>query len=145
MEIKGNRQILCSGGFGTMGYSLPACIGAAIGNKSRKVVGVFGDGSFQMSFFELGTLVQEHVNPIMILFNNSGLGMVREIQRKLETKEYGVGLPKNPDFAAIVRAYGIEAYRIDDPDKVEQILKQAIASGKPQFLEFIVSDKESTL
>ena len=145
MEIKGNRQILCSGGFGTMGYLLPACIGAAIGNKSRKVVGVFGDGSFQMSFFELGTLVQEYVNPIMILFNNSGLGMVREIQRKLETKEYGVGLPKNPDFAAIVRAYGIEAYRIDDPDKVEQILKQAIASGKPQFLEFIVSDKESTL
>lgn len=145
MEIKGNRQILCSGGFGTMGYSLPACIGAAIGNKSRKVVGVFGDGSFQMSFFELGTLVQEHVNPIMILFNNSGLGMVREIQRKLETKEYGVGLPKNPNFAAIVRAYGIEAYRIDDPDKVEEILKQAIASDKPQFLEFIVSDKESTL
>lgn len=71
--------------------------------------------------------------------------LVTMIQRKLETKEYGVGLPKNPNFAAIVRAYGIEAYRIDDPDKVEEILKQAIASDKPQFLEFIVSDKESTL
>ena len=145
MELKGNRQILCSGGFGTMGYSLPACIGAAIGNKNRKVVGVFGDGSFQMSFFELGTLIQEQVNPIMILFNNSGLGMVREIQRRSETKEYSVGLSKNPDFVAIVRAYGIEATRISDPNEVEEALKKAIDSNKPYFLEFIVSDKENTL
>lgn len=145
MEMKGNRQIICSGGFGTMGYSLPACIGAAIGNKGRKVVGIFGDGSFQMSFFELGTLIQENVNPIMILFNNSGLGMVRELQRKSEIKEYGVGLPKNPDFAAIVRAYGIEAVTISNPDDVEEVLKRAIDSDKPYFFEFMVSDKESTL
>lgn len=145
MELTGKRQIICSGGFGTMGYSLPACIGAAIGNKSRRVVGVFGDGSFQMSFFELGTLIQENVNPIMILFNNSGLGLVREIQRRSEIKEYSVGLSKNPDFTAIVRAYGIEAIRISDPNEVEDALKKAIESDKPYFFEFIVSDKESTL
>lgn len=145
MEMKGNRQMICSGGFGTMGYSLPACIGACIGNKHKKVVSVFGDGSFQMSFFELGTLIQEQVSPIMILFNNSGLGMVREIQRRTELKEYGVGLPKNPDFAAIVRAYGIKAVTISDPKQVEEALKEAVNSNEPYFFEFIVNDKESTL
>lgn len=145
MEMKGKRQLLCSGGFGTMGYSLPACIGACIGNKDRKVVGVFGDGSFQMSFFELGTLIQEQVNPILILFNNRGLGMVRELQRKSEAKEYGVALSKNPDFVAIVKAYGMKAVTISDPEQVEDALKEAINSQEPYFFEFIVSDKESTL
>ncbi|MEG0387053.1 MAG: biosynthetic-type acetolactate synthase large subunit [Niameybacter sp.] len=145
MEMKGQRQMICSGGLGTMGYSIPACIGACIGSKEKKVVGVFGDGSFQMSFFELGTLIQEQVHPILILFNNSGLGMVREIQRKSELKEYGVGLSKNPDFTAIVRAYGIQARTISDPSQVEEALREAVASREPYFFEFIVNDKESTL
>ncbi len=145
IEMKEKRQVLCSGGLGTMGYSLPACIGAAIGNKSRKVVGVMGDGSFQMSLFELGTLIQEEISPVVILFNNSGLGMVREIQRRNETKEYGVGLSCNPDFQTLVSAYGIPTKRVYQREEVRGVLEEALASKTPYFIEFIVSDKESTL
>ncbi len=145
MEMKGNRKIICSGGFGTMGYSLPSAIGAALGNKEKQVVSVLGDGSFQMSLFELGTLIQEGVKPVIILFNNSGLGMVRELQHRTDLKEYGVGLKVNPDFAAIARAYGIEAKKVSDAREVEGALQEAISSQKAYFLEFIISDKESTL
>lgn len=145
MEIKGDRKIICSGGFGTMGYSLPAAIGAAMGNKEKKVVSVVGDGSFQMSLFELGTLIQEEVKPLIILFNNSGLGMVRELQRNIEFKEHGVALNSNPDFTKLVASYGILTRRVENSEEVEAALKEALASDAPYFLEFIVSDKESTL
>lgn len=145
IEMKGNRKLIFSGGFGTMGYSLPAAIGAAIGNKEKQVVSILGDGSFQMSLFELGTLMQEGIKPLIILFNNSGLGMVREIQRRGESKEYGVSLKGNPDFAAIAQAYGIQAKRITDEKDIEGSIDEALKSNQPYFLEFIVSDKESTL
>ncbi|MGL4798571.1 MAG: biosynthetic-type acetolactate synthase large subunit [Cellulosilyticaceae bacterium] len=145
MEVKGTRQILCSGGLGTMGYSIPACIGAAVGNKKRKVVGVCGDGSFQMSLFELGTLMQEKVAPIIILFNNSGLGMVREIQRRCETKEYGVSLAGNPNFTMIANAYGMEARTVYRQEEVETVIQEALDAQRPYLIECLVSDKESTL
>ena len=142
MELKGERKLICSGGFGTMGYS---AIGAAIGNKDKKVVSLLGDGSFQMSLFELGTLIQEHVKPLVILFNNSGLGMVRELQRKVELKEHGVALNCNPDFTKLVEAYGIKAKRVSKGEEVGSVLKEALEYDGPFFIEFIVSDKESTL
>ena len=145
MEVKGDRKMLCSGGLGTMGYSLPACIGAAVGNRLRKVIGIMGDGSFQMSLFELGTLIQERVNPVIILFNNSGLGMVREIQRKNDTKEYGVGLSCNPDFQTLVSAYRIPVKCVWSREEVREVLEEALTSETPYFIEFVVSDKESTL
>ena len=145
MELKGDRKLICSGGFGTMGYSLPAAIGAAVGNKDKKVVSLMGDGSFQMSLFELGTLIQEHVKPLVILFNNSGLGMVRELQRKVELKEHGVALNCNPDFTKLVEAYGIKAKRVSNGAEVENVLKEALEYDGSFFIEFIVSDKESTL
>lgn len=145
MELRNERKLICSGGFGTMGYSLPAAIGAAIGNKDKKVVSVLGDGSFQMSLFELGTLVQEQVNPLIILFNNSGLGMVRELQWRVDLKEHGVCLNMNPDFTTLVSAYGIMTKRVSEASEVEAALKEALASDKPYFIEFTVSDKESTL
>ena len=98
-----------------------------------------------MSLFELGTLVQEQVNPIIILFNNSGLGMVRELQRKVDLKEHGVALNCNPDFIKLVEAYGIKAKRVSNGNEVENALREALAEDVPYFLEFIVSDKESTL
>lgn len=145
MELKGQRKLICSGGFGTMGYSLPAGIGAAIGNKDRKVVCVLGDGSFQMSLFELGTLIQEGVKPLIILFNNSGLGMVRELQRRVDNKEHGVAINCNPDFTMLVSSYGIKSKRVDSGDEVENALREALSEDRPYFLEFVVSDKESTL
>ena len=145
MEMKGDRKLICSGGFGTMGYSLPAAIGAAVGNKEKQVVSLFGDGSFQMSLFELGTLIQEGVKPLMILFNNSGLGMVRELQRKVDLKEHGVALSQNPDFCHLVGAYGIQTNKITCHEEIALVLQEALASDKPYFIEVLVSDKESTL
>lgn len=145
MELKGNRKLICSGGFGTMGYSLPAAVGAAVGNKDKQVVTIMGDGSFQMSLFELGTLIQEQVKPVVILFNNSGLGMVRELQRKVDLKEHGVALNCNPDFTTLVSAYGIQTRRVSSGEEVEEALREALSANAPYFLEFIVSDKESTL
>lgn len=145
MEIKGERQLICSGGFGTMGYSLPAAIGAAIGNKDKQVVAVMGDGSFQMSLFELGTLIQEQVSIIMILFNNSGLGMVRELQRRVEVKEHGVALNHNPNFIELAHAYGIKARSVSEGDEVIEVLQEALHHEGPYLIECIVSDKESTL
>ena len=145
MEVLGERKLICSGGFGTMGYSLPAGIGAAIGNRDKKVVSILGDGSFQMSLFEIGTLIQERVKPLIILFNNSGLGMVRELQHKVDLKEHGVSLSMNPDFTKLVEAYGIPTRRVSEANEIEEALKAALASDGPYFLEFIVSDKESTL
>lgn len=145
MEIKAKRQILCSGGFGTMGYSLPAAIGAAIGNKDKQVVAIMGDGSFQMSLFELGTLIQEQVKVVMILFNNSGLGMVRELQRRIDLKEHGVGLNCNPNFVELVHAYGIKSKRVSNGDEIVEVLQESLNYEGPYFIECIVSDKESTL
>lgn len=145
MSVDGERKLICSGGFGTMGYSLPAAIGAAVGNKDRKVVSIFGDGSFQMSLFELGTLIQEKVSPLLILFNNSGLGMVRELQKNIEFKESGVSLNCNPNFTDLVRAYGINGKRVNSDEKVEEALREALDFNGPYFLEFIVSEYESTL
>ena len=145
MEVKGTRKIICSGGFGTMGYSIPAGVGAAVGNKDKKVVSICGDGSFQMSLFELGTLIQEDVKPIIILFNNSGLGMVRELQHKQSLKESGVSLNRNPDFALLASAYHIKTIKVSDSSKIDEVLEEAVKADEPYFIEFIVSDKDSTL
>lgn len=145
MEMKGSRKFLCSGGFGTMGYSIPASVGACIGDKNKTVVSILGDGSFQMSLFELSTIKQENTKPIIVLFNNSGLGLVREIQRNGESKEYGVSLNYNPNFIKIAEAYGIESKTITRKEDIFSSIKEAIDSSRPYLLEFVVSENESTL
>ncbi len=145
MEMKGKRQFLTSGGLGTMGYSLPCGIGACVGAKDRRVVSVMGDGGFQMSFSELGTLIQEGLNPIIIVFNNAKLGMVHEMQYKNYNKEYGVDLKANPDFAMIAKAYGIETAQINTPEDIIPVLKLAVAHKGPFFIECAVHPQESTL
>ncbi|MHC1748419.1 MAG: biosynthetic-type acetolactate synthase large subunit [Cellulosilyticaceae bacterium] len=145
LEMRANRKFLCSGGLGTMGYSLPSGIGSCIADSTRQVISIMGDGSFQMSFFELGTLVQEGINPIIILFNNSGLGLVREIQRNTTSKEFGVCLNTNPKFTQIAGAYGIPAKTIKENQAVSEALEEAFKNNSPYLLEFIVSERETTL
>ncbi len=144
MAIEGERKILTSGGFGTMGYSLPAAVGASLANKDKKIVAIMGDGSFQMSFFELGTIIQEGIKPLIILFNNHGLGMVRHLQKSVKVEEYGVDLACNPEFTMITCAYGIKSRKVTNPDEVMDALKEAIHEDAPYFLEFIVDGNETT-
>ncbi|WP_058486619.1 biosynthetic-type acetolactate synthase large subunit [Defluviitalea phaphyphila] len=144
-KIIEDRKFLTSGGLGTMGYSLPAAIGAAIANPKRQVVAVMGDGGFQMSLFELATIKQNEIKLIILLFNNEGLGMVREIQHKVYKAEYGVSLNKNPDFIKLAQAYGIKGKRVFKDDELKDAVNEAIESDESFLIECIVDPKESTL
>jgi acetolactate synthase-1/2/3 large subunit len=140
------RKFISSGGMGTMGYGLPAAVGAKLGCPDKKVVLVAGDGSFQMSMQELGTIKQENLGVKMIIFNNSRLGMVREMQKTKFCGRYcQVILDQNPDFVKLVEAYGFKGTRVATNDGVEGTLKKMFEDDEPFLLEFIVDPEEPTL
>jgi len=144
-KISGDRKFFISGGLGTMGYSLPAAIGSAIANKNRQIVAVVGDGGFQMSLYELATIKQNHLKLIILLFNNMGLGMVREMQYKFYEAEYAVDLSSNPDFIQLARAYGIEGIRVSSNEDLKEAFTKAMNTESAFLIECIVDPKESTL
>lgn len=101
-------RFLSSGGLGTMGYSLPAAIGAKLSKPQKQVVAICGDGAFQMSMCELGTIAQNDISVKIIIMDNRRLGMVREIQdKKYGGRHFGTHMEGNPDFTVLARAYGI--------------------------------------
>ena len=128
-----------------MGYSIPAAVGAKLAAPDRTVVSVMGDGSFQMSMYELGTIKTNRVGVKMVLFNNSKLGMVRELQDNRYGEPYGVMLDDNPDFPAIAAAYGFPAKRVTRNDELEDAFREMLATEGPYFLECVVDSAESTL
>jgi len=137
---------ITSGGLGTMGYGLPAGIGAKLGMPKVPVVVVSGDGSFQMSMQELGTIKQYGIGVKIILFNNYRLGMVRELQMKRHSGRYSqCFLDENPDFVAIAAAYGIRGERISSDRDVRAALERLCADDEPYLLECIVDPMETTL
>ncbi|WP_333859023.1 biosynthetic-type acetolactate synthase large subunit [Clostridium sp.] len=143
-KMTGDRKLLTSGGLGTMGYSLPAAIGAKLACPNKRVVSFAGDGGFQMSVFELGTVTEENVNLIIIVFNNSGLGMVREIQNNRSLGEFGVNFRTNPDFIKLAEAYGLLAKRVSNDNEFEEVFKEALNSDKAFLIECIVDPHERT-
>jgi acetolactate synthase, large subunit (EC 2.2.1.6) len=111
--IEQPRTFITSGGLGTMGYGLPAAIGAKLGRPEKQVLLVTGDGSFQMNLAELATMVQENAAVKILLFNNRSLGMVRELQQHLLGERYYQSrMEVNPDFIKLAAAYGIEAFQV---------------------------------
>lgn len=145
LDMKGDRRFLTSGGLGTMGYSIPASVGCKLAFPDRRVVAVMGDGSFQMSMFELGTIAQNHLNIIFLLFNNSNLGMVREYQNHIYKNTYGVSLSENPDFVKLVQAYGFSGKKVNSNAELKGAFEEAMASNKAFLIECVVSAEESTL
>lgn len=144
--VKKPRTFITSGGLGTMGYGLPSAVGAKIGCPGSKVVCVGGDGSFQMSMQELGTIKQNKLGVKVLIFNNSRLGMVRELQKVKYCGRYSqVFLEENPDFIKIFDAYGFKGRRIDDNSQVEDALKEMLADDSAYLLECKVDPEESTL
>jgi len=144
-EDKIGRRFLTSGGLGTMGYGLPAAVGAKIAAPDRQVVAVVGDGGFQMSLYELGTISYNDLNMIILLFNNSRLGMVRELQDRYYGKSNAVDLDKNPDFIRLCDAYGIKGVRITSDSELEDAFEKAIRHKGPFLLECVVDPDESTM
>jgi acetolactate synthase-1/2/3 large subunit len=110
------RTFLTSGGLGTMGFGLPAAIGAALANPDKRVICFSGDGSIQMNLQELATLAELNLNVTVIIFNNRHLGLVRQIQQLYFNKRYSATVFEcNPDFAAIAQAYGIKGITLNSP------------------------------
>lgn len=136
-RFKKAGTFITSGGLGTMGYGLPAAIGIALENRDHTVINVCGDGSLQMNFAEIATAV-EHDLPIkLLLFNNSSLNLVRQLQYFSTEKRYsGIDFTKNPDFCKIVEAYeDTETFRIYKNDQIDSVLDRALNNGKFTLIE----------
>jgi acetolactate synthase-1/2/3 large subunit len=143
--IQGDRKYFTSGGLGTMGYAIPASIGAKVGMPQTRVIAVMGDGGFQMSFNELGTIIQENLNIIFLMFNNNMLGMVKELQINNYKRTYGVELNNNPDFIKIFEAYGLPGKKVKSNEEFKNVLYKAMASEKAFLIECLVEPNLSTL
>jgi acetolactate synthase-1/2/3 large subunit len=133
------RTFLTSGGLGTMGYGLPAAIGAKVGRPGKQVILITGDGSFQMNLTELATAAQEGLAIKIVLMNNSCLGMVRELQEHFCEKRYTqTSLKGNPDFGKLAEAYGFPAIRVDRYEDLEASIDQLLAHDGTMLAEFII-------
>ena len=120
------RSVVTSGGLGTMGYGLPAAIGAKIGAPGRTVCFFTGDGGLQMTIQELGTIMQENLDVKIIVLNNNFLGMVRQWQELFFRKRYSATEMKNPDFVMIARAYGIAGRAVSRREELDEAIREMI-------------------
>jgi len=145
-KIQLPRTFISSGGMGTMGYGLPAAVGAKMGCSNVPVIAVSGDGSLQMSIQELGTIKQQGLGVKIILFNNSRLGMVREMQKVKFCGRYSqVYMEHNPDFQMLAKAYGLNSRKITGNAEVMSALEEMLSDESPYLLECIVDPEEPTL
>ena len=141
LKTRKPRHFLTSGGLGTMGYGLPAALGAQVGHPGKLVMVVSGDGSLQMNIQELGTLARYDLPVKIILLNNGYLGMVRQWQDLFYEKRYSetdLAAGGNPDFVKVAEAYGILGLRANNPEEVGKIIEQALAHKGPVLMDFVV-------
>lgn len=140
------RKLLTSGGLGTMGFALPAAIGAKIGNPDNEVLMIAGDGGFQMNIQELMTIRRYDLNVKMIVLDNKHLGMVRQWQELLCDKRYSATESQdNPDFAEIARVIGIPALTVKCPEEAEESIKKLAASKESMLVHALVDPEENVL
>jgi acetolactate synthase I/II/III large subunit len=137
------RTLITSGGLGTMGFALPAAIGAKVARPEAEVWVIAGDGGFQMTQCELATLQQEKLNIKIVVINNGFLGMVRQWQEFFYDKRYASTPMLSPDFVALAGAYGIRAHRVNRRADVIPTVEQARAFDGPVFMEFQVEQEDS--
>ncbi|MDR2039006.1 MAG: biosynthetic-type acetolactate synthase large subunit [Bacteroidales bacterium] len=138
---KRTRSVVTSGGLGTMGYGLPAAIGAKFGAPERTVCLFVGDGGFQMNIQELGTILQTGIDIKIILLNNQFLGMVRQWQELFFNERYSETIMKNPDFIGIAKAYGIEARKVNKREDLDDAIAEMLQYKGTYLLEVEVENK----
>lgn len=140
------RTMLTSGGLGTMGYGLPAAMGAQAAFPKRQVLCVCGDGGVQMNMQEMATLVQQRLPVKIIILNNNFLGMVRQWQELFFDKRYSQTCLELPmDFVKLAEAYGAKGLKADKPSEVEQVIKEGFAHNGPVIMEFKIAREEKVL
>ncbi len=144
-HIVKNGKFLTSGGMGTMGYSIPAAMGAKLGDMSKQVIAVCGDGSFQMSMMELATMRQHKVPVKIIVLKNGYLGMVREYQHFAYKDNYSVvDLSGSPDLSKIAEAYGMKFIRLENMDRVQNALDELLKNDESVLMECLIDPMERT-
>jgi acetolactate synthase-1/2/3 large subunit len=140
------RTLLSSGGLGTMGYGLPAAMGAQAGFPGRQVICVCGDGGVQMNIQELATIVQNRLPVKIVILNNNFLGMVRQWQELFFDKRYSQTCMELPiDFIKLAEAYGAKGFQATRHDEVEETIRQAFATDGPVIMEFKIAREEKVL
>ena len=138
-----SKSNVTSGGLGTMGFALPAAIGAKMGAMDREVVAVIGDGGYQMTIQELGTIFQQQVAVKIVVLNNDFLGMVRQWQQLFFDNRYASTEMVNPDFVTIAKGYQIDAKRVKERKDLDKAVEKMMASKKPYFLEVCVEKEDN--
>ena len=142
-KFNSSRSNITSGGLGTMGFCLPAAIGAKFGAPHRTVVGVVGDGGFQMTLQELGTIMQSKVDVKIVIMNNRFLGMVRQWQQLFNDKRYSSVNIESPDFVALAKAYRINGQLVEDRSDLNAALSTMLAHKGSYLLEIRVGKENN--
>ena len=137
------RGLLSSGGLGTMGFALPAAIGAQMGRPDEQVWVTVGDGGFQMNIQELATVAQERLPIKIAVLNNGYLGMVRQWQQLFFEGRYSGTPLLGPDFAKVAEAYGIPGFTIREKGEVVSAIEQARSIDGPVLIDFVVEQEEN--
>ncbi len=142
-EFNNTKSNITSGGLGTMGFALPAAIGAKMAAPDREVVAIIGDGGYQMTIQELGTIFQTKVPVKIVVLNNNFLGMVRQWQQLFFDKRYASTELVNPDFVQIAKGYFIEAQKVTQRAELGEAVQTMIAHDGPYFLEVCVEKEDN--
>ena len=132
-----------SGGLGTMGFGLPAAVGAKIAVPQKQVVAVVGDGGFQMTIQELGTIMQSNVAVKILILNNNFLGMVRQWQQLFFDRRYSFTEMKNPDFVMIAKGYGIKGKKVTERKDLQEAIREMYEATEAFLLEVVVENEEN--
>ena len=138
-----SKSNITSGGLGTMGFALPAAMGAKMGAPDRQVVAIIGDGGFQMTVQELGTIFQTEIGVKIVILNNNFLGMVRQWQQLFFDKRYASTELINPDFVGIAKAYYIKSEKISKREDLDGAIAKMFDHDGPYLLEVVVQQEEN--
>src|SRR5688572_23642937 len=141
-KYKNPRTNVTSGGAGTMGFALPAAMGAKLGIPGKQVVAVIGDGGYQMTIQELGTIMQYKIPVKILVLNNNFLGMVRQWQQLFHEKRYSFTEMANPDFVKVAEAYSIPARKVEKREDLPGAIKEMLEATTPYFLEAVVGKED---
>ena len=142
-KFKQSKSNITSGGLGTMGFALPAAIGAKMGAMDREVVAIAGDGGYQMNIQELGTIFQTKTPVKIVVLNNDFLGMVRQWQELFFDKRYASTIMTNPDFVKIAEGYHIKSRRVSAREELAEAVTEMIGSKDAYFLEVKVAKEDN--
>ncbi|MGN6340552.1 MAG: biosynthetic-type acetolactate synthase large subunit [Ginsengibacter sp.] len=142
-KFNSSKSNVTSGGLGTMGFGLPAAMGAKLGAPDRTVILIAGDGGFQMTLQELGTIMQNKIDVKMVVLNNHFLGMVRQWQELFNDRRYSFTNIESPDFVALAQAYNIHSSKISDRKNLKEEIRKMLETKGPYLLEVIVGKENN--